>query len=198
MKLKDKLKIKRKEFGLTQKDLAEKLDIAPTAVSAWERGANRPLIDKLEMMSEIYNVPLGYFFDEKEFSTNSTISIPIIGEIACGEPITAEENISGYHDRSVENLPSGESFYLIAKGDSMEPKIPNKSLVLIKGQPEVENGEIAAVLVNGDTEATLKRVRLLGGTLILEPLNRDYAPYIVSEDNPARIIGKAIEVLTTL
>lgn len=198
MKLKDKLKIKRKEFGLTQKDLAEKLDIAPTAVSAWERGANRPLIDKLEMMSEIYNVPLGYFFDEKEFSTNSTISIPIIGEIACGEPITAEENILGYHERSVENLPSGESFYLIAKGDSMEPKIPNKSLVLIKGQPEVENGEIAAVLVNGDTEATLKRVRLLGGTLILEPLNRDYAPYIVSEDNPARIIGKAIEVLTTL
>lgn len=198
MELKDKIKLKRKEFRLTQKDLADKLEVAPTAVSAWERGANRPLIDKIEIMASIFEVPLGYFFDEREFSSNATISIPILGEIPCGEPITAEENIIGYKERSVENLPKGNFFYLIAKGDSMEPKIPNGSSVLIKEQPEVENGEIAAVIVNGDNEATLKKVRYIGETVVLEPLNHEYEPYIITKESSARIIGKAIEVVSAL
>ncbi len=79
-----------------------------------------------------------------------------MGKIACGDPITADENLTGYRYESPDNLPSGNLFYLQAKGDSMEPTIPNGSYVLIREQPEVENGEIAAVLVNGDTEALLK------------------------------------------
>lgn len=76
----------------------------------------------------------------------------------------------------------------------MEPKIPDGSDVLIRMQDEVEDGEIAAVLVNGDSEATLKRVKKQGDIVMLIAENSAYAPYIITKDNPARILGKAVGV----
>ena len=80
----------------------------------------------------------------------------------------------------------------------MSPTIPDNSFVLIREQPSVEYGEIAAVLVNGDTEATLKRVKKQGDIIMLIADNTDYPPYIITESNPARIIGKAIQVSVDL
>lgn len=192
----------RKDKGLTQKELAEKLDLAPTAVSAWERNANKPMMDKLSIMAKLFDVPISTFY--KDVATNiievspATVPIPVLGKIACGDPILAEENIKEYRNESPDMLPSGTTFYLEASGDSMEPTIPDGSLVLIREQPEVELGEIAAVLVNGDEEATLKRFTKQGDTVILMPINSAHNPIIVTEDNPARIIGKAIKVTTEL
>ena len=76
----------------------------------------------------------------------------------------------------------------------MEPTIPNGSYVLIRHQLSVEDGEIAAVLVNGDEEATLKRVKRQGDMIMLIPDNSKYPPFIVNKDNPARIIGKAVKI----
>ena len=95
-------------------------------------------------------------------------------------------------------MPSGELFYLNAKGNSMFPTISDGSLVLCRQQPDVESGEIAAVLVNDDSEATLKRVRKLDETIILEPINNEYDPFIINKKNPARIVGKALEVVSKL
>lgn len=120
------------------------------------------------------------------------IQIPIIGTIACGDPITAEENITGYIKESKANLPSGNLFALRVEGDSMEPTIPDGSVVTIREQPSFENGEIVAVLVNGDTEATLKRIKFQGDLLILVPDNNQYQPVVVTEENSVRIIGKAV------
>ena len=80
----------------------------------------------------------------------------------------------------------------------MSPTIPNGAYVLIREQPDVEDGEIAAVLVNGDTEATLKRVRRQHNVSMLLPDNSDFEPIILSEDYPGRIIGKAIKFTTDL
>jgi len=197
MELKDKIKELRKSKRMTQAELAKKLGIAVTSVSSWERGANKPLMDKIEIMSILFDVPISYFFND--LPTNITpltnvSKIPILGEIACGEPILAEENIEGYMDEVAELLPTGTLFYLHCKGDSMEPTIRNGSYVLVRQQPEVEDGEIAAVLVNGNTEATLKRVKHQGNIIMLMPDNPAYSPYIITEDNPARIIGRALEV----
>ena len=82
-----------------------------------------------------------------------------MGDIACGTPITAEQNIEGYHDVNLNRVPNGNLFGLRCKGDSMEPLIPNGAIVTIVQQPTVENDEIAAVLING--EATLKRFKRL-------------------------------------
>lgn len=123
------------------------------------------------------------------------VKIPIIGEIACGDPITAEENIEGYTEETFEKpIPSGTLFALRCKGHSMEPTIHDGSLVTIREQPTVEDGEIAAVLVDGDNEATLKRVKHQGDLIMLVPDNKEYDPIILDKNNPGRIVGKAVHV----
>lgn len=123
------------------------------------------------------------------------VKIPIIGEIACGDPITAEENIEGYTEETFEKpIPSGTLFALRCKGHSMEPTIHDGSLVTIREQPTVEDGEIAAILVDGDNEATLKRVKHQGDLIMLMPDNKEYDPIILDKNNPGRIVGKAVHV----
>ncbi|WPK11801.1 XRE family transcriptional regulator [Lysinibacillus louembei] len=198
MSVGQKIKMLRKTKGLTQSDLAKKLDIVSTAVSAWERDANKPMLDKIALMADIFEVPVSYFFDAEAGPLNvipvqpNFVKIPILGTIACGDPILADENHDGYRYEPADTLPKGNLFYLKAKGNSMEPTVPNGSYVLIREQPEVEYGEIAAVLVNGDTEMTLKRVKKQGDTILLMPDNPEHEPYIITEENPAHIIGKAV------
>lgn len=206
MDLANNIRYYRKLNKLTQADLANKLDVAPTAISAWEVGRNKPLMDKIEQMSTLFNVKKSDLLgDEIDTPTNlvpisrtSIVSIPILGTIKCGQPILAEENITGYREELSDRLPSGNLFYLKSQGDSMVPTIPEGSLVLIREQPTVEYGEVAAVLVNGDTEATLKRVKKQGDIVMLIADNPDYPPYIITDDNPARIIGKAVQVSVDL
>ncbi|MEK4700404.1 XRE family transcriptional regulator [Solibacillus sp. FSL R7-0668] len=200
MSVGQKIKALRKEKGLTQSELANKLNVVSTAVSAWERDANKPMMDKLTIMSELFNVPISHFFDV-EIPSNiiplqpNIVQVPIIGKIACGDPITAVQNIEGYTYEFADFLPKGEIFALIAKGDSMEPTIANGSKVLVRAQSDVENGELAAVLVNGDEEATLKRVKKQGDTILLMPDNPAHEPIVVTESNPARIIGKIVRAI---
>lgn len=206
MDLANNIRYYRKLNKLTQADLANKLDVAPTAISAWEVGRNKPLMDKIEQMSTLFNVKKSDLLgDEIDTPINlvpinraSIVSIPILGTIKCGQPILAEENITGYREELSDRLPSGNLFYLKSQGDSMVPTIPEGSLVLIREQPTVEYGEVAAVLVNGDTEATLKRVKKQGDIVMLIADNPDYPPYIITDDNPARIIGKAVQVSVDL
>lgn len=193
MQIKDKIKHLRKRNEFTQADLAKRLGVAVTTVSTWERGGNRPLMDKIALMSDLFNVPISYFFDEV-LDDVKVVSIPVLGQISCGDPITAVENVDDYQKEIESQLPNGNLFYLNAKGDSMFPIIPDGALVLIKEQPTVESGEIAAVLVNGDEEATIKRVRKINDHVLLEPENKAYDAIIIDENNPARIIGKVVRV----
>lgn len=122
--------------------------------------------------------------------------IPILGRIACGAPILAEENIIG---RTL--LPDGvkADFALNCAGDSMiDADIDDGDTVFIRKQPEVENGEIAAVLIG--EEATLKRVYWNGNVLTLMPANKDFAPltYAGEEMESVSILGKATAVLKLL
>lgn len=196
------IKYFRNKFSLTQAQLADRLDVSKQTVSNWETGIKLPRMGAIQKMSDIFGVPKSTIIEgisiDKTGSPSFVTRIPIIGEIACGDPITAEENVEGYLDEPTDSLPSGTLFYLRTKGHSMEPTIPDGSNVLIREQPEVEDDEIAAVLVNSDTEATLKRIKHQGNIVMLMPDNPSYSPYIVTENNPARILGKAIRFTTDL
>jgi repressor LexA len=200
----ERIKKYRKMNKMTQGDLGKHLGVALTTVSSWERGANNPLMDNITKMARLWNVNVSDIIGEVTptniipITTDNVVAIPIIGTIACGDPILADENIIGYRYHLKDTLPSGETFYLKAKGDSMEPKIPNGADVLIRHQDTVEDGEIAAVLVNGDTEVTLKRVRYQGDSVMLVAENSNYPPYIINKENPARILGKAVEFVFDL
>lgn len=127
-----------------------------------------------------------------------TRKVPRLGTIACGEPILAQENIEDY-DKAPEGVNC--DFTLKCKGDSMTgARIHDGDIVYIRLQEEVENGEIAAVLVDdvGESNATLKRVYLYENQIVLQAENPKYSPWVYTgEDmNKVRIIGKAVAFLS--
>lgn len=196
----NKIKYYRNQLNLTQEELGIKMGTKKATVSNWETGYRSPQQDTLFELADILKIsindlfpPVGNIIEIKE-----TKNIPVLGVIACGEPILAQENIVDNIAFPTELLPPGNIFFLRSQGDSMEPVIKDGSYVMVRKQDDCENGEIAAVLVNGDEEATLKKVRKLGETVLLEAINEEYEPYIVNKDNPARIIGKAVKVLNDL
>ncbi|WGT38540.1 XRE family transcriptional regulator [Lysinibacillus sp. 1 U-2021] len=192
---------KLKDFTLIK--LSEESGISKSTLSDYKNCKTLISPGNVEKLAEVFNVPKSAIdpsFKSKGISNlipvePNFVKIPILGVIACGDPILATENIEGYTYEFAEYLPSGEIFALKAKGDSMEPTIMNGSKVLVRAQSDVENGEIAAVLVNGDEEATLKRVKKQDGIVLLMPDNNSYEPIVVSPSNPARIIGKVIRAI---
>ena len=185
----------RKRSGLTLEELAKKVGKTKSTVQRYESGEVSRLDNSLIVdIADAVGVSPVYLMGWTNESANNSVLIPVLGSIACGEPITAEENVNEYRETLKSSIPSGNLFYLRAKGDSMSPKIPDGSYVLVREQSDVENGEIGAVLLNGDEEATLKRVRKLGDSVLLESINEDYPPYLITDDNPARIIGKAVKL----
>lgn len=203
----------RKSRGWTQPQLADQLSVSKQTISNWETGIKVPRMGSLQKLADLFNVKIGEItnasIDDNDVSkinkpsnviyplsdSLQRVKIPIIGEIACGDPITAEENIEGYTEETFEKpIPSGTLFALRCKGHSMEPTIHDGSLVTIREQPTVEDGEIAAVLVDGDNEATLKRVKHQGDLIMLMPDNKEYDPIILDKNNPGRIVGKAVHI----
>lgn len=193
------LKKRREELNLSQESVAESIGVTKATVSKWEKGdiANMKR-DKIALLAKVLKVSPLSILGLEDVSNSDRVMIPILGTIMCGEPILAEENIEGYREEIADFLPSGELFFLKTKGDSMVPTVPEKSYVLLRKQEDVEDGEIAAVIVNGDNEATLKRVKRQNGIVMLIADNKDYSPILITPENPARIIGKAVKVIFDL
>jgi repressor LexA len=184
----------RQTHGYSQAKLAQKLNIKQASISLWENGLTIPETKYLIEMTKIFNCPMDFFLSEEQHRPLDSVAIkraavPVIGQIACGEPITAEQNIDGYAD-----LPDGvrADFALRCKGDSMAPTFIDGDLVLIRQQPDVENGQIAAISING--EATLKHVYHQQGSLLLVADNPSFAPLTVSPgmDDNLLIHGLAV------
>lgn len=217
----DNIKYYLHKNARTRSQMANDLDISYTTISSWLQGKSYPRIDKIKMMANYFGVSKADLVErrlvkkqagneslsstpkpQKASRANNVVSlpkitiarIPILGTIACGEPITAEQNIDGYTHELFDDRPTGTLFALRCKGDSMGPLIPDGAIVLIHQQPTVEDGEIAAVLVDDDNEATLKRVKHTGDQIMLIPENKKYDPILLNKENPGRILGKAVHV----
>lgn len=181
---------------MDQVDLANEIGVSKTSVNNWVKGLKYPRIDKIQLIAEVLRVNKSELTDEQASNlyevSPRTVRIPVLGKIACGKPLMVNENFEGYVYRSPESLPSGEIICLIAKGDSMAPTIPVGAEVLIRKQDNAENGDVVAVRINGDEEATLKRLKRQGENIILMPDNPAYEPILVDEDNPITLIGKVV------
>lgn len=191
--------------GISLSELARNVDMAKSALSRYFNRTREFPLNKVDDFAKALHTSPEYILGFGKYDVATNIKrptgikrIPVLGKIACGDPITAEENIEEYRDAVSDLLPSGNLFYLKAKGESMSPTIPDGSYVLIREQPTVEDGEIAAVLVDNDSEATLKRVKRQQGLVMLMPDNPEYDPIVLSKEYSGRIIGKAIKFTTDL
>lgn len=202
MDIYQRIRNRREELGMSQDDLAQKMGYkSRSSINKIEMGLNDISQSKVAAFAEALDTTPAYLMGWEVTSKPTevppgfmplpeTCKVPLVGRIACGQPITAEENIEDYLD-----VPVGHhvDFALLCEGDSMvDAGIDDGDVVYIRKQPDVENGQIAAVRI--DNEATLKRVYKYVDRIVLQPENRAYPPltYVGAEMNQVTIEGKAV------
>lgn len=199
-----RMKAQRKLLGIPIENIATALGVSVATVYRYENGEIEKVPGSiLEPLAKVLQTTPAYLMGWEESSLSDNITpmpemkkIPLIGSIACGTPILAEENIEEY-----VNCPKSirADFALTCKGDSMiNARIFDRDVVYIRQQKTVNNGEIAAVMIEG--EATLKRVRLFQDHIVLEPENPLYKPFVYWNDEmqSVQIIGKAVAFTSTV
>lgn len=204
-----RMKERRKELGIKADEVAEALGCSRSTVFRYENGdiekVPATLINTIaEVLKTTPAYLMGWSDDTTPLASNiiplpETKKVPLLGTIACGEPILAVENVADYVDMDAE---THADFALRCKGDSMiNARIFDGDIVYIRKQDTVENGEIAAVLVNDmESEATLKRVYTSDDSIRLCAANPMYPDKIFEKENmnDVHIIGKAVAFLSTV
>ena len=199
----ERIKVKREQAGMTQEELASKLGYkSKTTIAKIENGTNDIVQSKVRDFAKALNTTIAYLMGWEDNESDKSKKIPsnifpiklkrfpLLGEIACGEPIFCNEDRESY---VIAGTDIDADFCLRAHGDSMvNARIMDGDIVFIREQPTVENGEIAAVVI--EDEATLKRVYYDGTTFTLIAENPKYQPMVFSGEtlNHVRILGKAI------
>lgn len=209
MTIGNRIRERRRDLGMTQTELAKKVGLKTKgAISRIENDTRDLTQTQIVDFAKALNSTPSYLIGWDKTDLDAIInrhpdlhpirkirSVPILGTIACGTPIWAEENFEGYVGIDPAHM-DGE-FALICKGDSMvDAEIHDGDIVLMKKVSDVEDGQIAAVLIEDET--TLKRVYKKENLLVLQPCNRNYSPIIYSyeevEDNGIQIIGECVGV----
>ena len=176
------------------------VNVSQAALSGYETGKYEADLETYKRIANFFGVSLGYLLgDDEPISTRSDyIRIPVLGRVAAGIPIDAIEEVIDWEDISADMAVGGaEYFGLQIKGDSMEPKISSGDIVIVRKQPDVESGEVAVVLVNGD-DATVKKVKKSAAGITLIANNPAYDPLFYSNEDieklPVVILGRVVEL----
>ena len=196
------LKKARKNKGLTQAEVAKKLYLSQAAYSKYETGASSPNPETLSRIAEVLEVSVSDLLGKRGgVARPGFVRVPVLGSVAAGIPIEAIEDVIDYEDLDADVFGGGEYFGLQVKGHSMEPKISDGDVVIVRRQEDVESGEIAVVLVNGD-EATVKRIKKAPAGVTLIPSNPAYEPIFYTNDEiealPVRVVGRVVELRAKL
>lgn len=201
MKFTDKLDKLMDEKSLSRMGVAKGSGVPyTTIVNFYEKGTDNIKLSTLRKLADFFNVSLDYLVDDEEetrkLPSMELVSLPVVGRISCGNGIVALQDIEGYEPTPKEWLNGGEYFYLRAKGDSMiGARINDGDLLLIRKQADVEDGEIAAVVIND--EALLKRAYKQNGTLVLQSENPKYPPIIINDGN-VQVVGKLKKIVINM
>lgn len=194
----NRLRELRKSKRMTQSDVAKIVGIGQSGYSFWESGRSKIDDASLRKLAGFYGVSVDYLLGEDANPTKLSVKIPVLGDVAAGIPIEAIENIVDYEEIDAALAATGELFGLRIKGSSMEPRIREGDVVIVRKQSDADTGDTAVVLVNGDS-ATVKRIKKEpDGSLWLIPNNPAYETkhYTPAEirTTPVSIIGKVVEL----
>jgi repressor LexA len=191
-----RLKELRDQRNITQLQFAKIIGVAQNTVSNWENGVRLVDIDTAKRIAAYFDVSVDYFLGAAS-KPSAGVMIPVYGRVQAGIPIEAVQDILDYEEITPEMAASGEHFALQIRGDSMEPRICDGDVVIVRQQPDVDSGSVAVVMVNGQ-DATVKKVIKKDTSLMLVPFNAAYEPLHYSEDEvrrlPVTIIGRVVEL----
>ena len=183
-------------YNKTRQDICDALGVKYSTFTDWVNAKKYPRIDKIEMMANYFHVTKADLVEEHTPKVTKFM-VPVLGLVRAGIPMDAVEYIIDYEEISEDMARQGEFFGLQIKGDSMEPRITEGDVVIVRKQPDVESGEIAIVLVNGD-EATIKKVQKFEGGINLIPSNPSYDVMTFTNEQieklPVRVLGKVVEL----
>lgn len=215
-----------KEKGKTTTAIGKELGVSPSTMSYWRNNKSAsPKPDILAKLAEYFDVSVDYLLGNSKVRKTTVIEIdtgiftaavlkemkntpipefigkgvkiPVLGVVRAGIPIEAEENIIDYEEISQTMAATGDFFALQIKGDSMEPRITEGDVVIVRKQSTVDNGEIAVVLVNGN-EATIKKFYKTDNGIKLISTNSKYDPFFFTpaevDSLPVSVIGKVVEL----
>lgn len=199
MALGENIKQARMKAQISQDELAKRLGYkSRSTIAKIESGENDLTQKKVAAFAKALNVSIDFLMDGNGSENNSQgVRIPVLGRVVAGIPLEAIEEIEDYEEIPRKMASSGEFFALRIKGRSMEPKLYEGDIVIVRKQEDVDSGDTAIVLVNGD-EATVKQIKKTEAGIMLIGFNVEvYQPHFYSNEQiealPVRIIGKVVE-----
>lgn len=189
-------------YEKNRNDICNDLGFAYTTFTSWETGVNYPRIDKIEMLANYFGIEKSDLIENKSQEQSTPrhakgIRIPVLGRVAAGIPIEAVTDVDDWEEIPESMAKTGEYFALRIKGESMSPKLQPGDVVIVKKQNDVDTGDTAIVLVNGN-DATVKQIKKTEAGIMLVGLNVEvYQPHFYSnkeiDELPVQIIGKVVE-----
>ena len=201
MEVKDLLRTKRLEKGLTMKELAAMVGVSEGTISRWESGeiANMRR-DKIKALADALGITPAMVMGwkgKRDENHDEGRMMPVLSRVAAGYPIEATGEVIEHIPIDVKGTIWVDYFGLRVVGDSMEPKISDGDTVIVRKQDDAESGEIVVVMVNG-SDACVKRLKKFQGGIMLVSTNPAYEPITYTAEEierlPVRIIGKVVEL----
>ena len=188
--------------GVRNIDVSRATGIPPSTFSDWKKGKSKPKADKLQKIADYFGVSSEYLLTGKkqQYDTKAKsqgVWIPVLGRVAAGIPINMVTDIIDQEQITEEMAASGEYFALQIHGDSMEPRMKDGDVVIVRQQDDAESGEVVIATVNGN-DATCKRLKKYTEGIMLLSTNSAYEPIVFTnqdiEELPVKILGKVVEL----
>ena len=194
-----RIREKREAIGMTQEELASKLGYKnKSSIAKIETGANDIIQSKVVEFANVLDTTVAYLMGwDNPTPSRKGVVINVLGRVAAGIPIEAIEDVIDTEEIPEEMAKTGEFFGLQIHGDSMEPRMCEGDVVIVRKQDDAESGDIVIAMVNGD-DATCKRLRKYRDGIELISNNPSYEPMFFSNEDiiskPVKIIGKVVEL----
>ena len=187
--------------NMNQKELSIIIGVSAPTVNDWTKAKKYPRIDKIERMANYFGIQKSDLIEDKskimDMPKSQGVWIPVLGRVAAGIPINMVTDIIDQEQITEEMASAGEYFALQIHGDSMEPKMSDGDVVIVRQQDDAESGETVITTINGD-DATCKRLKKYAEGIMLLSTNSTYEPMVFTnkdiEELPVKILGKVVEL----
>jgi len=189
----ERIKLLRQARGWTQAKLADLSDVERSNIARYEANISQMTAQTLQRIANALEVPITLLYgltNDQAVGTMEAVLIPVLGKIPAGELKFTEDTVVGHLPAPADIVAGGICFYLQISGNCMAPSYRDGDLAMVRVQPEVENGEVAVIVVDNE-DATLKRFSRRGEFVVLRGDNPSQEP-IALPANRVRVIGKVV------